>query len=164
MAQVFSRSANAIAKGSIVGAVALIAAVSLGAVALDHSDYNTGAFLEKAQPVQFSHRRHRGDDGISCRYCHTSVEVSDSAGLPPTQTCMNCHSQIWADSPYLEPVFVNASADTRPADSTPGSDATRCRPPSTRSGTPLTPRSAMPARPSTTPSPSDSRRKARRTR
>jgi hypothetical protein len=104
MAQVFRRSANAIAKGSIVGAVALIAAVSLGAVTLDHSDYNTGAFLEKEQPVQFSHRHHRGDDGISCRYCHTSVEVSDSAGLPPTQTCMNCHSQIWADSPYLEPV------------------------------------------------------------
>jgi hypothetical protein len=78
--------------------VALIAVISLGAITLDHSDYNTGAFLEKEQPVQFSHRHHRGDDGISCRYCHTSVEVSDRAGLPPTQTCMNCHSQIWADS------------------------------------------------------------------
>ena len=45
-----------------------------------------------------------GDDGIDCRYCHTSVETSASAGMPPTQTCMNCHSQIWADSPYLEPI------------------------------------------------------------
>ncbi len=56
------------------------------------------------QPVQFSHKHHVGDDGIDCRYCHTSVETSASAGIPPTQTCMNCHTQIWADSPYLEPV------------------------------------------------------------
>ena len=54
--------------------------------------------------MQFSHKHHVGDDGIDCRYCHTSVETSASAGIPPTQTCMNCHSQIWSDSPYLEPV------------------------------------------------------------
>lgn len=104
MPQVFRRSANAIAKASIVGVVVLAGAISFAAVALDWSNYNTGAFQEKTQPVQFSHRHHRGDDGISCRYCHTSVEVSENAGLPPMQTCMNCHSQIWADSPYLEPV------------------------------------------------------------
>src|SRR5689334_7292159 len=42
--------------------------------------------------------------GFDCRYCHTSVETSAFAGVPPTKTCMNCHSQIWADSPMLEPV------------------------------------------------------------
>jgi hypothetical protein len=104
MPQVFHRSANAIAKMSVIGAVSLLAAAAGAAVTLDHSNYNTGANQEKAQPVQFSHRHHRSDDGIDCRYCHTSVETSANAGLPPTQTCMNCHTQIWADSPYLEPV------------------------------------------------------------
>jgi len=68
------------------------------------SSYLTGTFLEKQQPVQFSHKHHAGDDGIDCRYCHTSVETAASAGLPATATCMNCHKQIWAESPYLEPV------------------------------------------------------------
>jgi hypothetical protein len=71
---------------------------------INRSSYNTGQYIERQQPVQFSHKHHVGDDGIDCRYCHTSVETSASAGIPPTQTCMNCHSQIWADSPYLEPV------------------------------------------------------------
>ena len=56
------------------------------------------------QPVPFSHKHHVSDDGIDCRYCHTTVETSWFAGIPPTQTCMNCHSQIWAQSPVLEPV------------------------------------------------------------
>ena len=66
------------------------------------SSYLTGRYLERQQPVQFSHKHHVGDDGIDCRYCHTSVEISATAGMPPTKTCMNCHSQIWNDSPYLE--------------------------------------------------------------
>ncbi len=74
------------------------------AVELNRSSWNTGQWVERQQPVQFSHKHHVGDDGIDCRYCHTSVETSSSAGLPSTTTCMNCHKQIWADSPYLEPV------------------------------------------------------------
>lgn len=68
------------------------------------SSYLTGQFLEKQQPVQFSHKHHVGDDGIDCRYCHATVESTATASIPPTQTCMNCHSQLWNDSPYLEPV------------------------------------------------------------
>ncbi|HEY7545322.1 MAG TPA: cytochrome c3 family protein, partial [Blastocatellia bacterium] len=68
------------------------------------SSYNTQAFIPREQPVQFSHKHHVGDVGIDCRYCHTSVETSAFAGIPPTKTCMNCHSQLFADSPYLEPV------------------------------------------------------------
>ena len=56
------------------------------------------------QPVPFSHDHHVGQIGLDCRYCHTSVEKSSFAGMPPTSTCMNCHSQIWSDSPMLEPV------------------------------------------------------------
>ncbi len=104
MPQIFHRSTNALSKLSIV-AGALLAVGSLFTLGvLDRSNYNTGAFVDVQQPVQFSHKHHNGDIGIDCRYCHTSVEVSSSAGIPPTKTCMNCHSQIWADSPYLEPV------------------------------------------------------------
>ena len=49
--------------------------------------------------------------GIDCRYCHTSVEKAAFAGIPPTKTCMNCHSQIWAQSPYLEPVRESFRTD-----------------------------------------------------
>jgi hypothetical protein len=54
--------------------------------------------------VPFSHQHHVGGMGVDCRYCHTSVETSATAGIPPTKTCMNCHSQIWSQSPTLEPV------------------------------------------------------------
>ncbi len=66
--------------------------------------YNTnqGDFVE--QPIQFSHAHHVGGKGIDCRYCHTSVEESAFANIPPTKTCMNCHSQIWTNAPILEPV------------------------------------------------------------
>lgn len=76
----------------------------LGYTQIARSSYLTGRYVEKQQPVQFSHKHHVGDDGIDCRYCHQTVETTASAGMPSTQTCMNCHSQIWADSPYLEPV------------------------------------------------------------
>lgn len=104
MAQLFHSSANYIAKASLVGAVLLAAVAGFVYTIVARSSYLTGQYIERQQPVQFSHRHHTGDDGIDCRYCHTSVETSDTAGMPPTQTCMNCHSQIWNDSPYLEPV------------------------------------------------------------
>lgn len=104
MAQLFHRSANNIAKASIVILIVLAGVVGYVYTQVARSSYLTGRYLEKQQPVQFSHKHHVGDDGIDCRYCHTAVETSSSAGMPPTQTCMNCHSQIWADSPYLEPV------------------------------------------------------------
>ncbi len=104
MAQIFHRGANNIAKASIAVAVVLAAVAGYAYTQIARSSYLTNRYLERQQPVQFSHKHHTGDDGIDCRYCHTSVETAASAGMPPTQTCMNCHSQIWSDSPYLEPV------------------------------------------------------------
>lgn len=104
MPQIFHHSTNFLARLSIFGAVfILLAALWVGAE-INRSSWNTGQWVERQQPVQFSHKHHSGDDGIDCRYCHTSVETSSSAGMPPTKTCMNCHSQIWADSPALAPV------------------------------------------------------------
>ncbi len=104
MAQFFNKSANNIARISILAGVVLVATAGFSFTQLARSSYLTGRYMEKQQPVQFSHKHHVGDDGIDCRYCHSTVETTASAGMPPTQTCMNCHSQIWADSPYLEPV------------------------------------------------------------
>jgi len=104
MAQVFHRAANNVAKISIVTAVVLAGVAGFVYTQIARSSYLTGRYVEKQQPVQFSHKHHVGDDGIDCRYCHTAVETSSSAGIPPTQTCMNCHTEIWSDSPYLEPV------------------------------------------------------------
>lgn len=104
MAQFFHKSANNIARISMVVAVLLGGTVFYVYTQVARSSYLTGRYLEKQQPVQFSHKHHVGDDGIDCRYCHTTVETTASAGMPPTQTCMNCHNQLWADSPYLEPI------------------------------------------------------------
>lgn len=104
MAQIFNKSANNIAKISMIMVVVLAGGAFLAYTQIARSSYLTWRYLEVQQPVQFSHKHHVGDDGIDCRYCHQTVETTASAGMPPTQTCMNCHSQLWADSPYLEPV------------------------------------------------------------
>src|SRR5499425_3219117 len=104
MAQIFHRSANLIARFSVLALVVLANLALAGVLLVARSPYITNERLTRVQPVQFSHKHHVGDDGIDCRYCHTSVETAASAGIPPTATCMNCHRQIWADSPYLEPV------------------------------------------------------------
>ena len=102
--QIFHRSTNLISRVSIYGGVFLIAG-GLGLILLlARSSYNTGKGIVLAQPIPFSHDHHTSGLGISCLYCHTSVEKSAYAGIPATSTCMNCHKQIWNDSPMLEPV------------------------------------------------------------
>jgi hypothetical protein len=110
MAQVFKPSANTYARLSIFGAIFAIGGLLFAAAAFTRSDYMTRARVAREQPVPFSHRHHVNELGIDCRYCHTSVERTAYAGIPPTQTCMNCHSQIWKDSPTLAP--VRASYET----------------------------------------------------
>ncbi len=90
-----------------LGIVACLLGVLLVFAGLElyvRSPYVTQVGVPVDQPVPFSHKHHVLDDGIDCRYCHTSVETAAFAGMPPTQTCMNCHSQVWAQSPVLEPV------------------------------------------------------------
>jgi len=104
MAQLFPRSANSIAKGSIAGIVFGLGALVALAYTFDRGAFNTDVSVVKPQPVPFSHKHHVTDDGIDCRYCHTSVETSPFAGLPATEICMSCHSQIWSNAAILEPV------------------------------------------------------------
>ena len=104
MAQIFHRSTNFIARFTLFSAIFLAGLALTAILGLARSPYATNQNVSRPQPVQFSHKHHVGDDGIDCRYCHTSVETSAVAGVPPTKTCMNCHSVLYADSPYLEPV------------------------------------------------------------
>ena len=107
MSQIFPPSANSYARGSIIGVLVLLGTLGLTLDRLSRSPYVTRADTVREQPVQFSHQHHNAGLGIDCRFCHTSVEKAASAGIPPTKTCMNCHSQIWLNSPYLE--IVRAS-------------------------------------------------------
>lgn len=104
MSQIFPRSANALARASVFVALFLAAAGGYALWTLAHSGYVTRQGIVLPQPVPFSHDHHVAQIGIDCRYCHTSVERAASAGIPPTQTCMNCHNQIWTNAAVLEPV------------------------------------------------------------
>src|SRR6202142_4463349 len=102
--QIFPRSTNAMSRASLFGAVFVVAALAWGLMELQRSPYITYAGVRKAQPVPFSHQHHVTGLGTDCRYCHTSVETSSFAGIPPTKTCINCHAQFWTNAAYLEPV------------------------------------------------------------
>src|SRR6059058_3453014 len=104
MAQIFHRSANTLARASILGIVLLLSAVGAALMQLQRSPYVTGQHIAPDQPVPFSHQHHVAGLGLDCRYCHTSVEESSFAGIPPTNTYMNCHSEIWTNADILEPV------------------------------------------------------------
>src|SRR6266487_3584481 len=102
--QIFHRSANVISRASIYAGIFTLAAVLWACIQIQRSPYVTYAGIARPQPAPFSHQHHVAALGIDCRYCHTSVETSNFAGIPPTKTCMNCHSQIWTNAPMLEPV------------------------------------------------------------
>jgi len=111
MPQIFRRSTNTIARVSILGGLFILIAISWLLYILYRSDYMTETRVVRDQPVPFSHKHHVTDDGIDCRYCHTSVETSSFAGIPPTETCMSCHSQIWSESAMLAPVRASFATD-----------------------------------------------------
>jgi cytochrome c7-like protein len=111
MPQIFRPSANTLSKLGLASILLLVGGLIGLAMLLGRSSYVTRANEYIEQPVQFSHLHHVLDDGIDCRYCHTSVETSSFAGIPPTKTCMNCHSQIWQTAPILEPVRASFRED-----------------------------------------------------
>jgi hypothetical protein len=104
MAQIFHRSANSLARMSILGGLFILVTVGAMLAELQRSPYVTRQREARVQNPPFSHKHHVGGMGLDCRYCHTSVENSNFAGIPPTKTCMNCHAQIWTTQPMTEPV------------------------------------------------------------
>jgi hypothetical protein len=112
MAQIFRPSANSITAAALYSVAIGVPTVWLAIAALSRSPANTKVNVPLNQPVPFSHQHHAWELGIDCRYCHTSVETSSYAGLPSTETCMSCHSQIWTNSPLLEPVRTSYETGT----------------------------------------------------
>lgn len=114
MSQIFSPSADTWLRLFLLGVLSVLSGGLAIAIAFARSDYYTGAsFHPPAQPVPFSHKHHVGGLGLDCRYCHTSVADGPHAGLPPTHTCMTCHSQIWTNAQMLAPVRESL-ADNKP--------------------------------------------------
>lgn len=102
MAQLFSPSFGFFVRLVVIaGLVLLVTMVLLWRAVIAHAP---GIGDPQRQPVPFSHKHHVGDDGIDCRYCHTAVETSAFAGIPPLSTCMTCHSQLYTDQPALAPL------------------------------------------------------------
>ena len=111
MPQIFRQSTNTFTRVTIFGAVFILGFAVWAIDRLSRSDYATRATEARDQPVPFSHAHHVGGLGVDCRYCHTTVETSSFANIPPTKTCMNCHSQIWNRAPMLEPVRESFRSD-----------------------------------------------------
>jgi hypothetical protein len=104
MPQLFSRYTNTLAPATIVAVLATVGVAIWGMHAIIFSSYATEVGHPIEQVVPFSHQHHVSGLGIDCRYCHTGVESSPFAGIPATETCMTCHSQVWRDAPILAPV------------------------------------------------------------
>ncbi|HMD77798.1 MAG TPA: cytochrome c3 family protein [Terracidiphilus sp.] len=104
MAQIFDRSSNALARMSLVLTGLIVIALGVTLDELQRSPWVTRQGQRPDQPVPFSHKHHVQGLGLQCQYCHVTAEKSSYAGIPPTKTCINCHSQIWTNAQLLEPV------------------------------------------------------------
>ena len=104
MPQIFQPRSNSLARLILITVALVVIGFGWGLHAVYWSPYSTRVNVPVEQPVPFSHEHHAGGLGIDCRYCHTSVETSAFAGMPATETCMTCHSQLWTDAPMLAPV------------------------------------------------------------
>jgi hypothetical protein len=109
MPQAFTPKATLVIKlGMVAGALVLIASILL-------LKWNMAPEVRvdaaPAQPIPFSHKHHVGDIGLDCRYCHTTVEKTASAGMPSTHVCLTCHSQLFKDAPMLAPLHASVLED-----------------------------------------------------
>lgn len=99
----FPKWTNRLPKYVVFLFVVSMAAVSAGFYFFAAPDFLEAGY-EPVQPINFSHKVHAGNLGMDCRYCHFNVERAASAGVPPTETCMNCHRFVLWDTPTVRPV------------------------------------------------------------
>src|SRR5437868_3454243 len=111
MAQIFHPNTNAISRASIFGALLAVIVAGWLLDSFNRSDYWTEVGVPRTQPIPFSHSHHVGDVGLDCRYCHTTVETSAFAGMPASEVCMGCHSQIFTKAAMLEPLRASVRND-----------------------------------------------------
>jgi hypothetical protein len=108
MAQIFRPGAILALKLALLATIGLLAAGVVAAYKGLEGPVAVGD--APGQPIPFSHKHHVGDDGIDCRYCHASVEKSSFAGIPDTDVCLTCHSQLFRDAPVLQPLRDSAKS------------------------------------------------------
>jgi len=101
VAQIFPEWTNKVPPFLLVGVIVILFG-GVGFFWYFGSPKYTDVGYQPEQPVPYSHKVHAGDLGLDCRYCHIGVEVSESATVPPTQTCMNCHTLVKADSEKMK--------------------------------------------------------------
>lgn len=104
MAQIFPRNIDNVLRLSAVLLGPLVLTGAVSGVWYYFSPSFTDVGYQPEQPVPFSHRMHAGELGLDCRYCHSTIEQSAHAAIPPTDTCMNCHKVVAADRPSTEPI------------------------------------------------------------
>lgn len=104
MSQIFHPNVNIIARIMLLGGILIVAALGGLMYLFVKSPYLTEVGLAKEQPVPFNHNQHVVEVGLDCRYCHSSVETTDFAGIPPTEACMGCHSQVASEALTLAPM------------------------------------------------------------
>lgn len=100
LAQIFPEWTNHIPRIALPAGVLVVAFIVFG-IWYWWSPRYTDVGYAPVQPVAYSHKLHVGQLGLDCRYCHTGVEKSSVAMVPPTRTCMNCHTLVKPDSPKL---------------------------------------------------------------
>lgn len=111
MPQIFRPRANELVSIILCGSLVVVVGAAVIGWKLSDSPYVSSVGFTPEQPVPFSHKHHAGGLGIDCRYCHTSVYRSAFAGIPPTHTCMTCHSQLWTNAQMLQPVRASLEQD-----------------------------------------------------
>jgi Cytochrome c7 and related cytochrome c len=113
MPQIFRPYADSVARSVLIAIVVVpLLLIGLG-YWVTASEYVTDRSITVDQPVPFSHAHHVGGLGLDCRYCHSGVETSPVAGIPPTHTCMTCHSELYTQTAMLAPVRESL-AENRP--------------------------------------------------
>jgi hypothetical protein len=110
MPQIFPPNANAFVRWALIGGGLFVGLLAV-ALPIYARTVNNAVRVPVEQPVPFAHNLHVAQLGIDCRYCHTSVEVAASANVPPTQTCMTCHSQVRVGDPQLAAVVASWERD-----------------------------------------------------
>lgn len=104
MTQHFGRRTSTVFRIAVLGLPVMIAGILVASALYWRSDTAWNVGEPAPQPIPFQHDLHVGGLGLDCRYCHSSVERSASAGMPSAQTCLTCHSQVWAELATFEPL------------------------------------------------------------
>jgi hypothetical protein len=104
----FRPRATTLLRIAIVGGALLLVSTAYAVLQYYYSPYWNLVGIRRPQPILFSHRHHAGELHIDCRYCHATVETAAFAGMPSTNTCLSCHSQIFNETSMLRPVVASA--------------------------------------------------------